>query len=840
MWKQRLRISWRTSQGAGNMRNKRLSGWPLAVYILYAAALSMLSLYAAYLMGEQFGLPLEKRWPASLWVAAGWSLVIIAWDEAMYAWRKRVLRLVGSAALFLVAYWGPNWWLLLDEINQQKWHNGMGGLTLRYMEIWNQYFVTSRRLPQAVEATLAEQQWAWGVLWAMLALLLQVFSGFLRKRVVMLLLPVVALAMGMLVGVTPKWPGMACMFAAGVLSLYLDCHREFRPVLALALAGLLALLLPLTAWVMGGTAARINQSHDRLQAFQHRMERSVREYDWQALFSTRRDGQVNNRKPEYEKKEVLTITVSEQPETNLYLRGYCGANYRRGRWEDGKSAFDSACRRQGLDSGEAARLLAGLGVSNRFGAGVRYTLRYTGPDSISAYLPYEADLKTLREGLWLSGDYVVEKSKSLGGLVFEGCTPGALVADDSRQWNSDVQKFYLWYNEYVAEQYLVVPAGLRELTSIVNDIRASDSCRHILERPQGDAAGRNAVRLALGSLVAEELGSLARYDIDPGALPWGTDPVEYFLGENHQGYCVHFASAGALMLRQLGVPARFVTGYVVQPWQFRRSDSGYQASVRDDAAHAWVEIWLENVGWVPVEMTPGYEAQEGALAQLGRSESGLVPTPTLEREQAPLPGGEQEPSEPPQSTAAPTKQPQESETQPGLTRPGALAAGPGIGDLQEPDGEETEGWGFAGEGGWAVFGQNGSLRVSRLVLVFLEILAAAGIVWLAVLWAARLRANRRQRLWRDIESGGARRAVRIINRKLYGRLWRRRAGFLTLRSDEEYLAALKRQYPREDWESYLAVVRRAVYSREEIDVREAMGCYELLRRTKPRRHGERT
>lgn len=827
MWDRRPRVSWQRCQGGGNTHNKRLAGWSQAFYILYAAALSMLSLYAAYLMGDQFGLSLERRWPASLWWAAGWSLVIVAWNEIMHARRKRVLRLIGNVALFLVAYWWLDWWFFFDETSKQKCINGLDGLAMRYVEIWNQYFATSRKPPHVAASTLSEQQWAWGVLWVQLASLLQIFSGFLRKRVVMLLLPVAALAAGMFVGVTPQWPGMACMFAAGLLSLYLDCHREFRPVQALTLAGLLAVLLPLTAIVMKEPALRINQSHDRLQAFQHQMEQEIRDYDWQALFTLRQDGRVDNHKPEYTKEEVLTVTVNELPDSIMYLRGYYGAEYRRGRWDAAEKTFDRACRSQGVGSGEAARLLAELSSPGQSAAGIQYELKYTGLRSSLAYLPYGVNLETVQGRCQTSGDYVVEKSKGLKSLAFEGYAPGNLIANSSEQWNSDVQKLYSWYNEYVTEQYLVVSGDLPELTDRVNKIKSSDAYRALQERPQGDVSGRNAVRLALGSLVARELRSLARYNIDPGPLPRGADPVEYFLGENHQGYCMHFASAGALILRQLGVPARFVSGYVVLPDQFRRSSEGYRASVRDDAAHAWVEIWLENVGWVPVEMTPGYEETETVLAQQEHQDRQNPVTAPTNQPVAPE-SADSEGDTPPVPTPAPQSPSQEDGAghELEMAGPGTLLAGSG--GLGESD--DLESWGFAGEGGWAVFGRNGSLRVSHVVLTLLGILAAAGMIWLAVFWLLRFRAARWQKIRRDIESGGARQAVRVINRRLYRRLWRKRAGILVLRSDEEYLAALKRQYPREDWESYLEVVRKAVYSREEIGAEEAGVCYGMLRR----------
>ena len=54
------------------------------------------------------------------------------------------------------------------------------------------------------------------------------------------------------------------------------------------------------------------------------------------------------------------------------------------------------------------------------------------------------------------------------------------------------------------------------------------------------------------------------YDLAPGKLPQGKDFVEYFLYENKKGYCTHFASAATVILRAMGVPTRYVEGYVIR------------------------------------------------------------------------------------------------------------------------------------------------------------------------------------------------------------------------------------------------------------------------------------
>lgn len=94
------------------------------------------------------------------------------------------------------------------------------------------------------------------------------------------------------------------------------------------------------------------------------------------------------------------------------------------------------------------------------------------------------------------------------------------------------------------------------------------------------------------------------YTVEPGAIPKSVkDPEEYldyFLLESRKGYCAHFATAFVLLARAEGLPARYAEG-------FRLS---YNASrtmrVYNSMAHAWPEVYLEGVGWVTFEPTPGY------------------------------------------------------------------------------------------------------------------------------------------------------------------------------------------------------------------------------------------
>lgn len=112
------------------------------------------------------------------------------------------------------------------------------------------------------------------------------------------------------------------------------------------------------------------------------------------------------------------------------------------------------------------------------------------------------------------------------------------------------------------------------------------------------------------TFILVTLQNRATYTTTPGTTPYNKDVIDYFLFDNGKGYCVHFASAAALMYRMYGIPARYVTGYVANAADFLPNENYegyYSASLTDKSAHAWVEIFLKDYGWVPVEVTPDTE-----------------------------------------------------------------------------------------------------------------------------------------------------------------------------------------------------------------------------------------
>jgi transglutaminase-like putative cysteine protease len=91
------------------------------------------------------------------------------------------------------------------------------------------------------------------------------------------------------------------------------------------------------------------------------------------------------------------------------------------------------------------------------------------------------------------------------------------------------------------------------------------------------------------------------YNLEVPAPPAGDDAVDFFLFDLQQGYCSYYASAMTVLARAAGLPTRLVTGYRTGSYDYVNE----RFIVREENAHAWVEVYFSGVGWVEFEPTSG-------------------------------------------------------------------------------------------------------------------------------------------------------------------------------------------------------------------------------------------
>lgn len=107
------------------------------------------------------------------------------------------------------------------------------------------------------------------------------------------------------------------------------------------------------------------------------------------------------------------------------------------------------------------------------------------------------------------------------------------------------------------------------------------------------------------TFILYTLMSNTSYTRTPGIMLGNTDVADKFLFESKRGYCVHYATVATLMYRMYGIPARYVTGFKVSADSFKENEQGqWSVDVTDARQHAWTEIFIDNYGWVPVDVTP--------------------------------------------------------------------------------------------------------------------------------------------------------------------------------------------------------------------------------------------
>ena len=108
--------------------------------------------------------------------------------------------------------------------------------------------------------------------------------------------------------------------------------------------------------------------------------------------------------------------------------------------------------------------------------------------------------------------------------------------------------------------------------------------------------------------VTEFVRELHPYDINTPTPPEGVDFVPWFVCEAESGICVHYAITTVILLRMIGVPARYVRGYVDT-----RSYNNTESTIYASQAHAWFEFFVPEYGWIMGDSTPGYANDAAAF-----------------------------------------------------------------------------------------------------------------------------------------------------------------------------------------------------------------------------------
>ena len=183
----------------------------------------------------------------------------------------------------------------------------------------------------------------------------------------------------------------------------------------------------------------------------------------------------------------------------------------------------------------------------------------------------------------------IDLSSLTSAKLLSPYTPYTVVTRINKATPDDLAKANTVYPEWIMQRYLQLPTNLpRSVRTLSQQLT-----RGITPGTTGSTTYNKVVA------IENYLQNFA-YDVDGSFISGNTDGVAAFLADR-QGNCVNFASALVVMLRSVGVPARFVQGYLGS----ETGADGKQVLIYGRDSHAWAEVYFPDYGWITAEATPG-------------------------------------------------------------------------------------------------------------------------------------------------------------------------------------------------------------------------------------------
>jgi hypothetical protein len=365
-------------------------------------------------------------------------------------------------------------------------------------------------------------------------------------------------------------------------------------------------------------------------------------------------------------REVLKVTIYNKGYP-VYLRGDIGINYTGNSWTTWSNKKEHASANEIIRSLNTYDLDIDTKVSyksffNDFNPeGISAYFSLYGNDSLTeysnvrleylrnsriVYLPYNTSdffYKSDKGYNW-NGDTMVRSESNLTELFIplafnpldgnrskneqyfinaESLEESVLYDSDFISNNVKIQQ-YLVYREFVGNFYTKVPEEEQEtIRRMINQMRSEgafdvsslgihneqsgyDSGFEQFEFLSQDGIDRynNLLVHIYTTRICDYFQNNYMYSLTADNDSGDKTKLETFLFETKEGHCALYASACTLMLRSLGIPARYVTGFIVTGYE-QADQEGYTYIMKESNLHAWTEVYFQGIGWLPYDPTPG-------------------------------------------------------------------------------------------------------------------------------------------------------------------------------------------------------------------------------------------
>jgi len=250
---------------------------------------------------------------------------------------------------------------------------------------------------------------------------------------------------------------------------------------------------------------------------------------------------------------------------------------------------------------------------------------WLGPPIFPLNEPNRLDYTILMEPIATDAIFVAPRTRSLDGRFFNDAEHalssshrGYLFLDDTGSVSNPFHNITKIRYEGTALLPTLSPGSLRAATTAFPK-QVLDT---YLQLPPLDPRIRELAETATAGSKTEYdkaanleryLKTRYKYSLDLTGTP-GPDPLAYFLFVKRSGHCEYFAAAMTVMLRSLGIPARYVGGFLSGEY----NDVGGDYIVRESDAHTWVEVYFPGYGWITFDPTPpGNDQHNGLFSRLG-------------------------------------------------------------------------------------------------------------------------------------------------------------------------------------------------------------------------------
>ncbi len=340
------------------------------------------------------------------------------------------------------------------------------------------------------------------------------------------------------------------------------------------------------------------------------------------------------------KPNNVNVMNVESDHSNLYLRATSKANYDGHRWYDADNNFSSIGTEKEYTkqvSSDAVRLIDGIklslnGVSgldidkNDFFVDSKAAVEFKNMKTKSLFIPnktYNLNLKSNQEILMDKEQMLSVKELKGKGFSYSFSYYSLNLKSEKliallRESHSTVNKSSAYYDnnnklETATNVRSIDSIEVKEIPSYVNaekidsinkkytqlPVTITPRVRALAEELTKDKNNRYDMAKAIETYLSRNYP----YTLTPGNAPRSKDFVDYFLFEGKKGYCTYYASAMTVLLRCMDIPARYVEGYILPP---ERTKGVFQVTTQQ--AHAWVEVYFDDYGWIPFEPTSPFVA----------------------------------------------------------------------------------------------------------------------------------------------------------------------------------------------------------------------------------------